>query len=427
MNIYSTYSVKIKYYNHIFEKTAEKYQAAVDFYMDVCLKEWPQILEIPGTKARQMYVEQITHRTRNHPEVKYDFAESFYKFPSYLRRSAISESIGKVASYKSNLKNWELGPQGKAPAIKKAGRIYPAMFRDNMYVRIDGYTAKIKIYIRNTWDWLTVSLRKSDVDYILHHCAGRKECVPTLQKRGKEWYLDFAFEEKVKLTEKPIREQKIIAVDLGINQACVCSVMTADGTVHGRHFLSLPAEKDRLEHALNRIKKAQQHGAVKLPRLWSKVKGLNHDISAKTAGFIMETAKRYQADVVVFEHLELKGRKRGSSKQKLHHWKCREVQRIVTDKAHRLGIRISRVCAWGTSALAHDGSGRVERDAKNYMSTAKSLSGMITASGSFLPKQATSPVWRTVRQLLALLLQIESWYRSLRRIPPLYIPMPHRW
>ena len=64
MNIYSTYSVKIKHYNHIFEKTAEKYQAAVDFYMDVCLKEWSQILEIPGAKARQMYVEQITHRTK---------------------------------------------------------------------------------------------------------------------------------------------------------------------------------------------------------------------------------------------------------------------------------------------------------------------------------------------------------------------------
>ena len=33
---------------------------------------------------------------------------------------------------------------------------------------------------------------------------------------------------------------------------------------------------------------------------------------------------------------------------------------------HRLGKRISRICAWGTSKLAYDGSGEVERDEKNY-------------------------------------------------------------
>jgi len=34
---------------------------------------------------------------------------------------------------------------------------------------------------------------------------------------------------------------------------------------------------------------------------------------------------------------------------------------MVTQKAHRNGIRISRVCAWNTSRLAFDGSGRVLR------------------------------------------------------------------
>ena len=34
---------------------------------------------------------------------------------------------------------------------------------------------------------------------------------------------------------------------------------------------------------------------------------------------------------------------------------------MVTDKAHQLGIRISRICAWGTSRLAFDGSGRILR------------------------------------------------------------------
>ena len=34
---------------------------------------------------------------------------------------------------------------------------------------------------------------------------------------------------------------------------------------------------------------------------------------------------------------------------------------MVTNKAHRLGMRISRICAWNTSRLAFDGSGFVSR------------------------------------------------------------------
>ena len=70
---------------------------------------------------------------------------------------------------------------------------------------------------------------------------------------------------------------------------------------------------------------------------------------------------RYNADVIVFEHLELSGRKRGSKKQRLHHWRARYVQAMVADKAHRDGMRISHICAWGTSKLAFDGSGTVLR------------------------------------------------------------------
>ncbi|MFR3808797.1 MAG: hypothetical protein ACLTX3_07575 [Lachnospiraceae bacterium] len=46
---------------------------------------------------------------------------------------------------------------------------------------------------------------------------------------------------------------------------------------------------------------------------------------------------------------------RGSKKQRLKLWQSQEIQKIVTDKAHRLGMHISRVCAWGTSRLAYDG------------------------------------------------------------------------
>ena len=178
--------------------------------------------------------------------------------------------------------------------------------------------------------------------------------------------MDFAFEEEVKIREKEIDEQIIIGVDLGINNDCVCSAMKSDGTVIGRKFLNLSKEKDCLTHAINRIKKAQQHGAKRTPRLWARAKGINTNIANLTAKFIVDTAILYKADVVIFEHLDLKGKKRGKKKQKLHLWKSRAVQNIVSNKMHRLGKRISYICAWGTSKLAYDGSGEVERDEKNY-------------------------------------------------------------
>ena len=156
-------------------------------------------------------------------------------------------------------------------------------------------------------------------------------------------------------------DRTIVAVDLGINTAATVSIIQSDGTILGRHFCKLPEETDRLMHSVNRVKKAQQNGNYKTPRLWAKVKGINHDISVKTAEFIIETAVSYNADVIVFEHLDKTGRVRGSKKQRIKLWRSQEIQSIVANRAHRLGMRISRICAWGTSALAYDGSGRVLR------------------------------------------------------------------
>ena len=374
MKIFSTYSVKIKHYNHILKETIEIYREAVDYLIDVCLNEWNDIIAIKGNLNQQRYTERLCHRTSDNPDIKYgSFDKRFYKFPSYLRRGAINDAIGKVSSYKSNLRNWETSDEktgGRKPAYPKAGYIYPCLYRTVMYEETGIYEAKIKVYIRNTWDWITVQLRKSDIDYITRRCTTRKKCAPTLQKRGSQWFLDFPFEEKTVLTDTGIFEQTIIAVDLGINSAATVSVMRSDGAVIGRHFLKLPKEYDSLMHSINRIKKAQQYGNRKTPRLWAKAKGINDAIAVKTAGFITDIAVMYNADVIVFEHLDRKGKVRGSKKQRLHMWRSQYVQSMVENKAHRLSMRVSHICAWGTSRLAFDGSGYVLRgkdaDLNNY-------------------------------------------------------------
>ena len=358
MKIFSTYSVKIKHYNKIFSETVSVYRDAVDFLMDICLSEWADIGTIKGNQAQMMYVESLCHKTNKNLAPKYDFDGKFYKMPSYIRRASISEAIGKVSSYKSNLGNWENNPIGKKPTLNTCGYVYPSLYRVGMYTQTGSYSAQIKISRNNTWDWLTVDLRKSDMDYIYRRCSSRKICAPTLQKRGKEWFLDFPFEEKTTLMDT---NDLVIGVDLGLNSACTCCVMDSKGAVYGRQFLNLPSEKDRLSHSINRIKKAQQYGNHKTPRLWAKTKGINDDIAVKTANFIMDVAVMYNASTIVFEHLELTGKKHGSKKQKLHMWKAQYVQSMVENKAHRLKMHVSHICAWGTSKLAFDGSGTVLR------------------------------------------------------------------
>ena len=361
MQIYTAYKVKIKHYNHIFKDTVAIYRKAVDYLIDVCTVNWDDVSDIGSSLRKQRYIETLVHATKENPNPVYDFDSKFYKMPSYLRRGAISEAIGKVSSYKSNLANWNKNPIGKEPSVPKAGLVFPSMYRTVMYNQTDDYRAQLKVYVRNTWDWITVDLRKSDMDYIVRHCKERKQCAPTLQKRGREWFLDFPFEEKVTLNDSNINDQTIAAVDLGINTAATISVMRSDGTILGRHFCKLSKETDHLTHSINRIKKAQRHGNHKTPRLWARTKGINQDIATKTANYIMDVAVLYNADVIVFEHLDRNGNTRGSKKQRLKLWRSQEVQSIVTNKAHRLGMQISRICAWGTSKLAYDGSGTVLR------------------------------------------------------------------
>lgn len=360
MKVYSSYKVKIKHYNNIFKQTVEIYRNAVSFFIDVCDKEWDTLKPLKNLE-RCSKIEKLTIQTKKNQNPKYDFNERFYKMPVYFRRSAINTATGCYSSYYSNLKNWEANPIDKKPTLQLDRNVMPTFYKGNTYIRTDSNTARIKIFHKNDWVWLDVELNNQDVKYIQKHCQFKKECVPTLKKQGKCWYLVFPYEDNVKLQKVDIQDQLICAVDLGLNNNATCSIMQSNGTVVGRKFINLATEKDHLYKALNRVKKAQQNGARKCPTLWKHVNDLNTDISRKTAKEIIDFAVLYNVDVIVFEYLDTQGKKKGKCKQKLALWRKQEIQRLVEHKAHILGIRISRICAWNTSRLAFDGSGRVER------------------------------------------------------------------
>jgi IS605 OrfB family transposase len=359
----NTYNIRLVNCYGILDDTVKVYNSAVMFFVNLINKEWNSLSGCKNNECIKL-VEALTVETKNNPFPKYGFSKKFYKFPSYLRRSAIKESYGLVSSYRSNLENWENTPKhkrGKQPKLPKQINSFPCMYRDNCFIRTGEYTAKLKAYLRNTWDWVDVKLRKTDVDYISKRCCERKECAPTLIKKHKVWELSFPFEHSSKLTDTPLKKRIIISVDLGIKNACTCSAMLSDGTVVGRHFLNLSSEYDYLNHCLNDIRRARKQGSRRTPRKWAKVRNINTDISRKTAQYITDIAIMYNADVVVMESLHVSGKKRGGNKQRLHHWRCQYVQALVTNKCHSLGIRVSHVCAVNTSRLAFDGSGEVKR------------------------------------------------------------------
>lgn len=254
-------------------RTLSIYREAVDFVIPVVMGHWDELEAItyidkhgkekPDPKGRQGYVENLIHKKgKNIPRYKFD--DRFKNYPSYLRRATITAAIGMVSSYKSNYRDWEEnGKNGSEPGYPKAGFAYPCFYRSGMYKEATKTDVRIKVFLNNYWDWVDVKLKRPEVAYLLKHCKDKKQSAPTLRKDGKKWCLQFTFESKgIDLHTTPVLEQRILAVDLGINSACACSVMTADGTVAGREFLRLPAEEDRLTHAMNRLKKQQQRGEL---------------------------------------------------------------------------------------------------------------------------------------------------------------------
>lgn len=277
MKITSTYSVRLRNFNRVFDDTVEVYRHAVDYFIELVMANWnTHFANLSRANDCIRVAEGLSVRTKKRLMTPYNFCHDFVKFPSYLRRAAIKAAYGQVSSYQTRLAQWKAKPgqKGRQPGLPKAGRSFPVMYRDNTFIRAGRNSVKLKVRIRNTWDWVDVELDKHDVDYIALHCATRNELSPALRKRGKKWYLDFSFEEKVILDKVSLDTQRVLGVDLGINNACVCSVMDSKGTIIGRRFKKLPVEQDSLERALRRIRKAQSNGAKRTPRLWARANGV---------------------------------------------------------------------------------------------------------------------------------------------------------
>lgn len=158
-----------------------------------------------------------------------------------------------------------------------------------------------------------------------------------------------------------------MAVDLGINSDAVCTVMCGDGTVVAREFINFASEKAGLYTLLGRKKKLQSMSGnykfAPVKKIITKINGVNDNLCNQTVAKIIKLARNYGVDAVVFEHLDFKGSPCG---EKVHYWRKKSIIGRVCSKLHLYNIRYATVCAWNTSALAFDGSGKVKRDKDNH-------------------------------------------------------------
>ena len=351
-----------------FEDTIRIYRDAVSYLIPVCQKTYNEWKDLNNHDA-QRYITINIHSTKKRAARFPEFDKRFVKFPSELRKNAVDKALGIVRSYRSQLANWEdNGREGRQPVLIHTQAVMPCLFNRDMFKRTDDFSCQIKLYIRHDWVWKNLNLRKTDVKYIQKHCRNLSESAPTLEKRMHKMYLRFSYEGKYDLPdvedsnpERYIIPETICAVDLGVNTDAACCIMHRDGTVTARKFINSPVEKDRLYSILDEIKDSQNHGNFHHNRLWRFADNYNSEIAIKTARGIVEFAKTHRADVIVMENLQVSGRIHGNKKQRLHLWRKREILHRVESMAHRNGMRVRTVCAWNTSRLAFDGSGKVKR------------------------------------------------------------------
>lgn len=355
--------VSSKQQKKIIKDTTNLCTEAMKDCVEAFLESWDFLLSVSG-KERKGKADQLIHGTSKRKAAYPAFDEKYKKMPAYTRRAIVAKALGIISSWKSNHKNWEeKGRQGKEPKLGTNIVYEPTFYKEDRDLETGADDlVRLRFFANGDWKFITVKLKSSDIRYIRGVMArkGVKTLSPVIEKQHGRYYVRFSFEEERGLVEKEQLDQLILAVDLGVNNATTMCVMDADGTIYGRKVFSLPYENDHLMHTLNATKKPQQKGYTDR-FLWRKVKNINLDISRKTAKAILDMAVLYNIDSIVFEHLDTSGKKKGSKKQRVHHWKCREVQKIAERKAHQNGMRISRICAWNTSRLAFDGSGKVER------------------------------------------------------------------
>ena len=360
--------------DRLMRQTAGFCLGALKMCADIYLKEWDSLSSLPSSLLRRRAGDLLVHSTDNNRAPYPQFDELYGYMPAYTRRSVVADAMGMVSSYMSNLADWkEKKPaeRGAQPTLGLPDRYEPAFYsQERDLCSLEKGIIGLKLYDGKAWDWHYFRVNASDARYIARLRGKREMLSPVVEKVKGRYRIRFAFRQKQELVQAddPL-SYTILAVDLGINAPASWCVMDCGGTVHAKGVIHLPCDEDRLRHAVNRKRMYQREG--KKPSSACRfVTNANRKLSVDTCREVMRTAVLYDVDCIVFEHLDRAGKVKGRRyRERIHLWRAKDVQKRVGLQAHQCGMRISRVCAWGTSRYAFNGSGEVSRGKDAGLST----------------------------------------------------------
>lgn len=350
---------------------------ALAYLCGVSMDHWDTLGPLSRQKRLTM-MEKLVHKTKDNPSPEYaDFDTKFPKLPSYIRRALINAATGAASSFHTRLadygrRKYAAMSDGKRfrekPPVFSPSNACIVLYKKQSFDR-DGRSVTIKAFIRNSWQWVRVSMPSRDYkDLEKTALAAVRVFSPSLVYKNRKFYLAFPVDYGCAgFPERDIRHQKVLAADLGINRGAVFSVVDSRGNIHARMFDPFGRERAALESCIKAIRHVQKksgHGQS-LSKVYQKLDGLKDNYAKQLAHWIVMQAVQQGVYGIVLEYLgRMKGR--GSKKDRIHHWcKCRILD-YVKGLAFRYGIRVFLINPKNTSRLAYDGSGEVVRDNNNF-------------------------------------------------------------
>lgn len=348
--------------------------------------QWVRLAKL-SENERINWVEKAIHPTTKNPSPRHSYYQkvinkypSLRKFPSYLRRAVIAESLGIVSSFQTRYRDWQAGIRSKKtakpPGLTAMCKSYPALYKGQQIKYHDNFkSVDLKVWSGKDWIWLEKIPIKSYGNN-RHLVAGNQIKSPALVVNYKTCQLSMPI--KIKPVKKEDSDY-VCAVDLGINNAATCSIVGKDGTVKARKFINPARDIDRRHKRRMMIalksKQTQKKTGQKLVKgfcqgLYRKSSNINLEISRLVARNIIEFATLHGVKVIVIENLagwKAKAGKKGTlMRQKFHLWCHRKIVENLTNRWTELGGKVQAVNPKYTSAYAFDGSGKLKRSKTNY-------------------------------------------------------------
>lgn len=368
------------------ELTRQMINLELDFYNQVVLTE---NLDVKDKFARNK-LEALTHQTKTNANPKYPIEKVMVKSPSITKRSIINASIGQMQSYFTRLEKWEDSNSKKGkPNLPKA-QTMPTFYYSDFKIEladIKNQFVKLRVFTGEKWEFVNYPVKftkqfnekyeehqksleykrefKKQVDVLIKQgvekSVARKEirdkmginpyyemCSPSLTFKNNIWCLAFPFEKKiyVKSVKKQLEENSItrtLAVDLGLNHLAVVTIMEGEKLIK-TEFVSGAKINDSRYSALKKITKKQRQsgklvkGEKSNKNLWKYISNLNNDTAHQVSARIVNLAKEYGCQIIIFEHLK-NFSKNGKTKAarlnlKLNYWLHGKIVKFTNYKAY---------------------------------------------------------------------------------------------